>query len=124
MSELRQRLQRHTTDFERGVSDRMMAFFTPQVGSLSRKLEELTRDPYPFRVKRSRTEALELAPQTEDSLMAGLRSEVGRHFTSDVGALRDMFRILQVEVEEFVAARGGPPVIPQIEFLTESACSV
>ena len=120
MSELRQRLQRHTTDFERGVSDRMMAFFTPQVGSLSRKLEELLLEIHTLsRVKRSRTEALELAPQTEDSLMAGLRSEVGRHFTSDVGALRDMFRILQVEVEEFVAARGGPPVIPQIEFLTE-----
>ena len=40
MSELRQRLQRHAADFERGVNDRMVTFFAPQAGTLSRTLEE------------------------------------------------------------------------------------
>ena len=30
-----------------------------------------------------------------------------------------MFRILQAEVEEFLTSRGGPPVIPQLQFLPE-----
>lgn len=120
MSELRLRIQRQFSDFERGATDRIQDLTSPQTGTLARKLEvDLAAITTLEREDHSRTTSLCLPPATEAALLADLRENLTRHFLADLLAMRDLFRIIQQDVETFLEQRDGPPFLTQFQYLPD-----
>lgn len=119
-AELRQRFQRHQTDFGRGIEDRLQVLLTPQTGKLSKLVEEKLETLQDLdHVHKSKTVSVEIPEDFQRGLLEEVRSELYLQFRSDIVAERDLFGVVSKEVESYLTNKGGPPVVPQFQFLGE-----
>lgn len=111
VADVRSRVQRQFSEFERGLNERATGVFTPGSGALWRAAEEriaalaeLERTPL-TKVDRLRVPA----PFRED-LVAFLRERIATHAQQDLQQMAEMYRVVAKDVERSLQAAGAPPL--------------
>jgi hypothetical protein len=120
LGDIKTRIQRHTNEYERGATERLVDLLAPASGSLAREieamlasLEDLKEEPRSTKIE------TRIPPEFEQKLVRTLRERIARHCSADVVGLNDLFRLLKQEIETTLTAAGGPPYVPSFAFLTE-----
>lgn len=117
---IRSTVQRTFTDFMRGLKDRFAASLSAPTSPLWRTLDDRLAGIDGFaETGRTRSVALGLRPADEEAWLGGLRRALGEHCVADIAALRDMQKMTATQVEADVAAAGGPPLVVQVQHLSE-----
>ena len=120
VGELRQRIQRHFLDFERGVNDRLRGVFAPQVGTLSQEVEDhLTQIDELKKDKTGHKTVLAISEDDHTRFMQDIRAAVAKELSRDLTAMRDLFKLLCEELNVFLESKQLPQFISQLQFLTD-----
>jgi hypothetical protein len=120
VSDVRNRLQRHFSDFARGLEDRLQGLLAAPNGTLVQETEErLTAFPPLSREDRLKTTVTRVPAEFEEELLETVHERMLAHGTRDLVAMRDMFRLVQSEIEQVLAAQGAPAVVIQFQHLTD-----
>jgi hypothetical protein len=120
VGELRGRIQRQFAEFERGLNDRLQELFLPQIGNLSKMVDKRLEAIQTLDDKQqSGKTSLAVSAGVEAELMNDVRSDIEGELCGDLVAMRDMFRLVQTDMEGFLESRGAPPIVPQFQYLTE-----
>ena len=119
-SDLRSRIQRQFADFERGAGDRFQALIAPQVGTLTQELDQRLNNLSDLESEnRAKTTSYRIPGDFEKTYTSYLREGLTRQVQSDLVAMQDLFRILQVDIEKQITAGGGPPVTLNFRLIDE-----
>ena len=120
VGDVRSRLQRHFSDFARGLDDRLQSLLAAPNGTLFQEVEEqLAAMPALTREDRLKTTSTRVSPEFEEELLETVHARALAHGSRDLVAMRDMFRLVQTEVEQLLATHGGPPIVLQLQYLTD-----
>ena len=119
-AEIRSLLQQHFADFEAGVIDRLSQMFSPKSGALSTQIEtHLAELTDLHREDKSRTTALTIPDQYRAHLLRSIGRSIRGHCLADLKAMRDLFRLVQAELEERLRAAEAAVVPLQFTFLSQ-----
>jgi hypothetical protein len=118
--ELRQRIQRHQADFDRGVVDRMQSLFAPQTGTLSILVEEKLASLTELeQVAKRRSVGLEIPTSFQQELLDIVRRNLQDHLRSDLVAEKDLFNLVSREIDSHMESKHGPSTVAQFLFFPE-----
>jgi hypothetical protein len=120
VNEIKSRVQRHTQEFERGASERLVNLLGPATGTLTRESETLLLQLDDLEEEERSTKVeTRIAAEFEERLTRTIRQRISRHCLADVVALNDLFRLLAQEIDRSLHAAQGPPFVAQFAYLTE-----
>jgi hypothetical protein len=111
VTDMRVRVQRTLSDFEKSVQDGVAELFLPQVGSLSRIVEErLTAIVDLERITKEKSIQLRLLPADEADLLGIIREGIRDRAYTDLRSFRDLLELVSNDIDHTLAAAGAPPV--------------
>jgi len=111
VADMRVRIQRTLSDFEKSVQDGVAELFLPQVGSLSRTVEErLTAIVDLERVTKEKSVQLRLLPSDEAELLKIIRDGIRDRAYTDLRSFRDVLELVTNDIDRTLAAANAPPV--------------
>jgi hypothetical protein len=117
---VRSRIQRHFTEFARGVEDRAQMTFHPNTGEIWPDLDErLMAIDTLEREKRAKTTGLRMGDDVESAWIADITERVSTHCFADLTAMRDMFRMLSADLERSFSAEGIVLAPPQFQTVSD-----
>lgn len=103
LTDIRNRITRQFTDFERGAAERLASLFTPQIGTLWRETESRLENINGFdEEKKAKSTVMRIPQRKEAELLETVRHTIRAHATADLVAMRDLFQVTSGDIEQLV----------------------
>lgn len=120
LAEVKARLARLQSEFERGVGDRLLDLLAQPAGSLTRAMEARLDGLSALEFETKSTHLATKVPAGfERELEGEVRAAFVRHCAADLQAMGDLFRVFGDEVDRLLSDSGGPQLVLPVEYLTD-----
>jgi hypothetical protein len=121
IGEVRSRLQRQFTDFQRGAAARLQALLGSSTGSFGKDLEAQLNEIHDLERTHSATSTItSLSPENEDRLLRTLSNRFATHCLGDLVSMKDFYALVRKEVEQVVSAVNGPSMTLHFQYIDQS----
>jgi hypothetical protein len=118
--EIRGLMQRQLSDFNQGAGEAAMRLIAPQIGTLSKGIEEEVKELDSLEEEpRMRTMLLKIPEDFQDQLREYLWQAFSDHFRTALLSMRDLFALITNEVEDVLSAANGPPIVLNFQYISD-----
>ena len=120
ITETRTRMQRSFSDFERNVQEGLRSLFLPQVGSLSKSVEQYLSQLARFEEQKGeKTITLRLGERVDADFFTLIRAACLDHCVRDLTRLEELFGAAAAEANASLASMDAPPITVQHALISE-----
>lgn len=111
VADIRVRIQRTLADFEKSVQEGVAELFLPQIGSLSKKVDQrlATIDDLE-RTEGEKSIQLRVKPTDESELLRLVGDNIRDRSYADLRSFRDVMELLSTDIDRTLSGAGAPPV--------------
>lgn len=112
IAEMRFRLQRLFGEFEKTVQERMAEAVTPQIGTVTQRVEERLNAIVDLeRITREKSIELRVLQRDERDILGMVRDSLRDRMGADLDSWRELLALVTADVDHAVGDFGGPPIV-------------
>jgi len=123
VTEVRGIVQRHLESFEKNLAERWNTALAPHGGPVWEKIEsDLTSLTALKWTRKVKSEAAEIPQKFRQDLVRAVSNTLLSQCMHDTEALRDLWKVIEVDLEQASTRHGIPPVSAHVEYIDGSTC--